>query len=224
MTAQGPDTTDPVIAARMAAEARVGAFLEDLGRLDAEALMQTALAESTETPAREAARHEAAHVAREAGLETTLETARSTVRETMLHVYDTANYRPTMVGLNWGLSEGTTADRVATIRAAEDAVMAVVVEPYASEALIAELSSAFELVDRGRAVPASVDMTEATARAIRPAASTGPTGWLVVVVAAVVIAVAFLSGSWAVGVVLVLLAGLLTLLRRRRGSDAIRPD
>ena len=48
--------------------------------------------------------------------------------------------------------------------------------PPDPDALLAELSSAFELVDRGQAVPASGDLTEATSRALRSARPTGRTG------------------------------------------------
>jgi hypothetical protein len=201
---------------RAAAEARVRAFLDHLGRLGSEDLLRTALAASADTPARQEARREAARLARSHGLEPTLEAAIEAVREHVRHLYDRANYRPTMVGLNWGLSEGTVADRVEFLRAAEDAVAAAVIEPHASDALMAELSSGFELVARGQSVTGSMDLTEATARALQPALHADRSYRLVIGVGVVVvIAAALLTGLWIIAVAVVFLAAVLELVRRR---------
>jgi hypothetical protein len=219
VTSDGVETADPsVVAARTAAGARVNAFLDELSRLGADDLMRTALAASSETPARAAARGEASRLARTVGLEAILDDARASVREYVRRLYDSANYRATMVGLNWGVSEGTVADRVEVARAAEDAVTAAVIEPYGSDALLTELSSAFELVDRGGTVDGALDLTEATARALRPALNDRASRITVVILAFVGIVVAAATGYWIVAVALVLAAGVVAVVLRR-GPD-----
>jgi hypothetical protein len=173
---------------RPAADARVAAFLAQLDQLEADIVSRLGMAASSETPERDAAREEAFAVARAAGLEATVHDARATVRETLRRRMDEGSYRPTMVGLNWGISAGTVEDRVAITQAAEDAVTAVVVEPFASVDVLTELTSAFDLVDRGHAASPSVDLSRATAEALSPATSGRSSIWLLVILGVAVVA------------------------------------
>jgi hypothetical protein len=102
-----------------------------------------------------------------------------------------------MVGLNWGLSEGRTSDRVAAVEAVEDAVTAAVVEPYADDGLLARLSSPFELIERGGSVETTFDLGRATASALAPARAGQWTGRAILAVAIVVFVIAaiILGGS-----------------------------
>ena len=201
--------------ARADAALRVETFLATLARLGPDDLMRTALGRGDERE-REAAREEAERLARDAGLDDLLAEARAAVRERVLRAFDEALFRPTMVGLNWGLSEGTTDDRVATIRACEDAVTAAVVEPFAPAATLARLDSPFELIERGRAVDTGFDLTRATAEAVDRGRSAGRIGAGLVVAVAVVGVVAFIEGIWQVGVAVVVALGAVAAVLRSR--------
>jgi hypothetical protein len=133
-----------------------------------------------------------------------------------LRRYDEGGFRPTMVGLNWGVSEGTARDRVAAAVAAEDAVSAAIVEPYLDEATLAALASPFELIDRGREVRTEFDLSRATADRLER--RSGDPVAVVIVIALSVVAIGGLglaAGSWPLAL-LVLLAGIgvVALLRR----------
>jgi hypothetical protein len=168
---------------------RVRAFFDRLDRVGGQAFQQTALPLGG-SAARDDDLAAAANLAAAEGLGGVLVDARRRAREQVLHLYDQGNYRPTMVGLNWGLSEGRTTDRVAAIEAVEDAVTAAVVEPYADDGLVARLSSPFELIERGGTVEASFDLARATASALVPARSGQWTGRAVVAVAIIAFVVA----------------------------------
>jgi hypothetical protein len=155
-------------ASREAAAERVRTFLDRLDRVGVQAFQQTTLPRA-DAAARDDDRAAASDLADAAGLGDLLDDARRGVREHMFRLYDQGNYRPTMVGLNWGLSEGSTSDRVAAIGAVEDAVTAAVVEPFANEELIARLASPFERIERGGAIETSFDLSRATASALAPA-------------------------------------------------------
>ena len=191
--------------ARAFAALRVESFLATLGRLGPDDLMRTALGHRDERE-REAAREEAERLAREAGLDDLLAEARATVRERVLRAFDASLYRPTMVGLNWGLSEGTTDDRVATIRACEDAITAAVVEPFAQDATLASLDSPFELIERGRTVDTAFDLTRATADALDRGRFGGRLGAGLIGIVVVAGALAIVVGIWQVGVATVFAA------------------
>ena len=150
-----------------AADGRVAAFLDVLARLPDEAFVSTSLpaaGPTTDAAVAEATRMAAAH-----GLADVLASARSEARNAVLRRYDAGGYRPTMAGLNWGVSEGRAQDRVAGVVAMEDAITAAVVEPWAPEALLTTLASPFELIQRGGEVAPTFDLSEATARLLEPA-------------------------------------------------------
>ncbi len=198
-----------------AAERRLAAFLEDVAHLDGSAFAQTALSRAALADARAAARADADRIAREVGLDALATDARACVRAHIVRTYDDALYRPTMVGLNWGLSEGTVEDRIAAMMAAEDAVTAAVLEPYLSDHVLELLTSPFELITRSQAIDASFDMTRATARAV---GSAGPARWtqrwplLLVVLVALL---ATVTGWWPVAVIVVLAAAIVGWFRSR---------
>jgi hypothetical protein len=197
-----------------AAEQRVATFLEDVGRLGFDAFAQTVLSTADTAEARASARTEADRIARSAGLDELAADARASVRAHILRTYEEALYRPTMVGLNWGLSEGTVEDRIATVGAAEDAVTAAVVEPYLSDPDFQQLTSPFELIARGQAIDASFDMTRATARAV---GGRGPARTRGAAIAIIVLAVAVIAfaGWWPMAVIVVLGAAVVARYRSR---------
>jgi hypothetical protein len=175
---------------------RIRAFFERLDRVGGQAFQQTALPLGW-SAGRDDDLAAAANLAAVAGLGGLLVDARRQAREQVFHVYDQGNYRPTMVGLNWGLSEGRTSDRVAAVEAVEDAVTAAVVEPYADDGLLARLSSPFELIERGGGVETTFDLGRATASALAPARAGQWTGRAILAVAIVVFVIAaiILGGS-----------------------------
>jgi hypothetical protein len=203
-----------------AARQRVAAFLDALGRLGFEAFSQTALSSAEQGEARTSARTEADRIARSVGLDAVVVEARAQVRAQILRMYDEALYRPTMVGLNWGLSEGTVEDRIAAVGAAEDAVAAAALEPYLPDPVIQQLTSPFELITRGQAIDASFDLTRATARAV---GDRGPARWpggaAIALLVVLVLAIAF-AGWWPIAVIVVLGAAVIARYRPRDASGA----
>jgi hypothetical protein len=203
-----------------AAEQRVAAFLDEVGRLGFGAFAQTALSTADPGEVRASARTEADRIARSVGLDAVAAEARAQVCAHILRMYDEALFRPTMVGLNWGLSEGTVEDRIATVGAAEDAVTAAVIEPYLTDEAFQQLTSPFELITRGQAIDASFDLTRATARAV---GDRGPAWWTsgaaIVVLVLLVMAIAF-AGWWPIAVVVVLGAAAAARYRSRDASEA----
>lgn len=206
-----------------AAEQRVAAFLDEVADLPIEAFAQTALSSAGTADARISARTDADRIARSVGLDELTAEARESVRAHIVRMYDEGLYRPTMVGLNWGLSEGTVGDRIAAMVAAEDAVTAAALEPFLTDHAFELLSSPFELITRSQAIDASFDMTRATARAVGGA---GPARWtrgwpLAVIVLAVLVAA--VTGWWPIAVLVVLTVAIVGRYRSRQGT-APPPD
>jgi hypothetical protein len=164
-----------------AAEARADAWFAAFDRLDVEAFGMTALP-SADHPDRVAARERVDRLADDHALGGLVTEARATARAAVLRRYDDGGFRPTMLGLNWGVSEGTARDRVAAAIAAEDAVAAAIVEPYLDEATLAALASPFELIDRGRGVRTEFDLTRATADRLHGRRGMPWLAWLVVAI------------------------------------------
>jgi len=142
-----------------AADDRVAAFLDALARLPDAAFVSTSLPAPAPDPAIDAAVVEATRLAVDHGLSDLLDRAQNEARAAVLRRYDAGGYRPTMAGLNWGVSEGRAQDRVAGVVAVEDAITAAVVEPWASAALLTTLSSPFELIQRGGEVAPTFDLS-----------------------------------------------------------------
>jgi hypothetical protein len=204
-----------------AAEARVEAWFGEFDALPIDAFQLTSL--PAPRPDHDRLRAEAGRLAETHGLGELLETSHERIRAAVRRAYDEGGYRATMVGLNWGVSEGTAQDRVAAALAAEDAVTAVVVEPWAGADLVAALASPFELIQRGREVAPSFDLSEATARRVAPLGRGSVVGQVVIAVALVVALVAALTiGSWALAgaavIIAVVVGGLLVGRRPRDGA------
>ena len=96
---------------------------------------------------------EAATIAAEAGISDVLERAREAAVRHVTGVYDEGMLRPTLMGLNWGLSDGPTRDRVAIVQAVQDAVTAAVLGPLAPLALTAELTDPYDAIAMGPLAP-----------------------------------------------------------------------
>jgi hypothetical protein len=203
-----------------AAERRVAAFLEEVAHLSFDAFAQTGLSSVGTADARASIRTDADRIAREVGLDELAAEARASVRAHIVRLYDDALYRPTMVGLNWGLSEGTVEDRIAAVNAAEDAVTAAVIEPYLTDEAFQRLTSRFELITRGQAIDASFDLTRATARAVsRRGPARWTRGWPIAIVVIAVLAAA-VTGWWLIAVIVVLAAAIAGRFRSREASDS----
>ena len=203
------------------AQARVDAFERELARLGLEDFRQVVVA-ATPSADREAARRTATDIAERRGLVDVLSEARERSRRYVVRCFDEGLYQPTIVGLNWGLSDGPVEDRVAAAFAVEDAVTAAVVEPFAPESALMALTGPFELISRGHPADTTVSFVDARptpevevpspsgsserarSRAI-PTIVVGllvvvgfATGLYVVVVAAIMVALV-LAGGWVRG-------------------------
>lgn len=86
--------------------------------------------------------------------------ARDVAREAVLYRYAVGTYRPTFIALNWGISSGSIADRVAIAETLADAAAAAVVEdvldPEVASALALEAASITGLA-AGEAYEGSLD-------------------------------------------------------------------
>jgi hypothetical protein len=91
-------------------------------------------------------KHRAAQVemvedaARRSGRSVLLGEARSEARGIAIRRYSSGTLHPTWLALNWGLSQGTTEDRVAIIEALSDAVAVAVVEDLVGAEVTEDLS------------------------------------------------------------------------------------
>jgi hypothetical protein len=108
----------------------------------------------------------ASAAARDAGRTELLADARRRARDMILRRYQQGAIHPTFLTLNWGISQGTTEDRVAIIDALQDAATAAVVadlvDPEVADALAADASEILRLAG-GMAYEGSFD------RAVAPA-------------------------------------------------------
>lgn len=66
--------------------------------------------------------------------------ARAEARDVVMRRYASGSLHPTWVGLNWGLSQGTTQDRVAIVEALADAAAAAVVRDLVEKSVAEALS------------------------------------------------------------------------------------
>ena len=201
----GPDhAADP----RAGAIARFQAFASALEHVGLEDFRQVALGVG-DAPARAGWRAAAAEMAADHGLDDVLQAARSAVREHVGRVYASGLYRPTWAGLNWGLSTGSATDQAAAIEAAEDAVTAAIVEPYAHDEILEGLRGPYELIVSAHPTPAAAgDMPPVVAEGAR-----GVPGPLILVLGILAV-VALAVGGWPFVVVPVLV---LAAVRRLRG-------
>jgi hypothetical protein len=109
------------------ARARVEALFEQFNALTPDELGHIGLRRAD--PERRAARMELVEdAARRADRGVLLGEAREQARDVVLGRYAAGSLHPTWIGLNWGLSQGTTEDRVAIVEALIDAAAAAVVE------------------------------------------------------------------------------------------------
>ena len=84
----------------------------------------------------------------ESGRERVIEAARTSVADFIAGMFANAQYRPTMVGLNWGQSAGTTDDRVRIVVTLREAVTAIALWDVLDESDRAELLGAWaNLID-----------------------------------------------------------------------------
>ena len=120
------------------ARARLEALFTTFNRLTPDELGHIGLLRD-DGPARSALLATVEAAARRADRSALLGEARTEARDVVMRRYAEGSLHPTWVGLNWGLSQGTTEDRVAIVEALADAAAAAVVEdlvdPSVTEAL-----------------------------------------------------------------------------------------
>lgn len=188
------------------AATRLEAFLVRLDRLSLEDLRLVALP-LPDRSARTAVLSEVSGAALEAGRTELVETARVRARTAITIAYDRHVYDPTIVGLNWGRSLGTTTDRLALTLAAEDAAVAAVMSDVLDEELIDALTEGFE---RAAGLPGAT--TTPSLSLDRPGAI-GLVGRIVFGVMLVVVGLAIGFAEAALGLIAAAIAG-----RRRSRS------
>jgi hypothetical protein len=131
---------------------RVDAFVDRLDRLVMNGLGQTIIP-GVDRQRRDEVRDVAIDAAVAAGRRQVLGDVRKAARETALVRFGSRGFRPTWVGLNWGQSLGTVADRVAYAEIFDDAAIAAVAGDLVDEAVAADLWSGLEeleaFADRG---------------------------------------------------------------------------
>ncbi len=137
---------------RAAAIGRFEAFAASLERFSVEAFRTVSL-RVRDPDDRDRLAREAAAIAAAAGIGNVLERAREAAVRHVTGVYDEGMFRPTLVGLNWGLSDGPTRDRVAIVHAVQDAVAAAVLGPLAPPGLTAELTDPYDAIASGPLAP-----------------------------------------------------------------------
>jgi hypothetical protein len=110
-----------------AARGRLERLFADLDRLTPDELGRIGLRPAAPEERREL-RAAVDEAARRTGRGALVEEARQSAVDAVLGRYAAGGLRPTFVGLNWGLSQGTVEDRVAIAEAVSDAAAAAVVE------------------------------------------------------------------------------------------------
>ena len=203
----GSADTDP--ATRADAIARFEAFAVALEHIGLEDLRQVVVG-TGDAAARIGWREAAEAIAAERGLTDVLQAARSAVREHVSRVYASGGFRPTWAGLNWGISTGSAADQASAIEAAEDAVAAAIVEPFADEEVLDGLRGPYDLIAGAHPMPPAGGEIIPL---VRPDGSpVFPLPLIVLIAVASIVALAV--GGWVFVVIPVLVVGF---LRRRRG-------
>ncbi len=164
-TASGPNPGKDDAAGLAAARERLEAVLAGFNRLSPDELARIGLWRRDAT-ARAGLLETASSAARRAGRTELLAEARRRARDMILRRYQQGAIHPTFITLNWGISQGTTEDRVAIIDALQDAataaVVADIVDPEVADALAADASEILRLAG-GMAYEGSFD------RAVAPA-------------------------------------------------------
>jgi hypothetical protein len=121
------------------ARARLVALFETFNRLTPDELAHIGLWRD-DGPSREELLDLVEAAARRSGRSVLLGEARAEARDLVLRRYAQGGLHPTWVGLNWGLSQGTTEDRVAIVEALADAAAAEVVRDLVPEAVGAAMA------------------------------------------------------------------------------------
>lgn len=127
-----------------AARARLGALFATFEQLTPDDLVHIGLRRD-EGPARAALLETVEDAARRADRSALLGEARAAAAEVVMQRYSDGSLHPTWVGLNWGLSQGTTEDRVAIVEALADAAAATVVADLVDRSVVEALG-----LDAGR--------------------------------------------------------------------------
>lgn len=127
------------------AEARVDRFFDRLAHVAAADLEGLSLPRSV-LDDRAEVRRQAVDGAAAVGLGGVIVEARQQARDFVTRAYVANQYRPTWVGLNWGVSTGRVEDRLVVTRALEDAAIAAVVEGVVPAEIVDDLREPFELV------------------------------------------------------------------------------
>lgn len=129
----------PRAAAEAEAHARLEALFAGFDRLTPDELAHIGLVRRDDGHRRVLEQH-VEGAARSADRAQLVGEARDRARETVVRRYSEGGLHPTWIGLNWGLSQGTVADRVAIVEALEDAAAAAVLEDVLDPAVATELA------------------------------------------------------------------------------------
>jgi len=139
--------------ARADAIERFEAFAAGLERFSLEAFRTVAM-RVRDPDDRDRLTSEAADVAESAGIGDVVERARDAVADHVMAAYDGGIFRPALIALNWGMSNGPTEDRVAVVQAVQDGVTAAVLGPLGPPALVSALAGPYNDLASGPLAPA----------------------------------------------------------------------
>lgn len=200
---------------RQAAIERLEAFAADLEHLGMEDFRQMALAIGA-TAQREALRREAERIAAAAGMDDVLARAQMNVGDYLLRAYGAGTYRPTWVELNWGISLGPTADRVAAAQAVQDAATAIVVEEIAPPEVTEPLRAPFDLIASVHPLTTTTDAAPSLTGLVERG---NPIATMVASMMVMVAILAIAFGLWPLAAVFIALVAFRTRRRARRGAE-----
>ena len=209
--APGSSTTARATQVREEAGERLAAFAARLERIGLEDFRSVALAPSAAADRAEA-RAAASRAVEAAGLSDVWDDAQRAVHQHIGRVYAGGGFRPTFVGVNWGLSTGSVDDRVAATAAVEDAALASLADGLAAERDVDTLRDPFEVIAQAHPVPHGGDALPTIAELRR----LGPIGMVLAIAVGVASLASVVAGLWPLAIVGALLLGAGYAFRRVR--------
>jgi hypothetical protein len=170
---------------------RLAAFAARLERIGLEDFRLVALAPSAAAE-RADARAAALRAIEAAGLAQLWEDTERAIDKHLDRVYAGGGFRPTFVGVNWGLSTGSVGDRVSATAAVKDAAFASLVDGLAAEGDVDTLRAPFEVIAQAHPVPHGGDALPTIDELRR----LGPIGMALAIAVGVATLASILTGLW----------------------------
>jgi hypothetical protein len=198
---------------REEATRRLAAFAARLERIGLEDFRLVALAPSAAVE-RADTREAALQALEAAGLADIWADTERAIDAHIDRVYSGGGFRPTFVGVNWGLSTGSVGDRVAATAAVKDAALASLADGLATEGDVDTLRAPFEVIAQAHPVPHGGDALPTIDELRR----LGPIGMALAVAVGVATLASVVAGLWPLAIAGALLLGVAYALGRVRGA------